>query len=37
VTTEAVRQLDIPVTIQPPFHMIASLVDAIVAYYADKH
>ena len=37
VTTEAARQLDIPVTIQPPIHTIASLVDAIVAYYAHKH
>ena len=37
VTTEAARQLDIPVTIQPPIHTIASLVDTIVAYYARKH
>lgn len=32
-----VLQFDIPVTIQPPIHTIAPLVDAIVAYCADKH
>ncbi|MSO45975.1 MAG: uroporphyrinogen-III C-methyltransferase [Acidobacteria bacterium] len=36
-TTEAARQLDIPVTIQPPTHTIAALVDAIVTHYAHKH
>ncbi|MSO82508.1 MAG: uroporphyrinogen-III C-methyltransferase [Acidobacteria bacterium] len=33
VTTEATRQLDIHVTIQPSTHTIAALVDAIVTHY----
>ena len=37
VTAEAARQLGIPVTIQPPTHTIAALVDAIVAHYAHKN
>lgn len=37
VTAEAARQLDITVAIQPSAHTIASLVDAIVAYYAHRH
>ena len=34
VTTDAARQIGIPVTVQPSTYTIAALVDAIVAHYA---